>query len=691
MALEFGFYQKTLDGRYKIFKKLSEGNFGETYLAIDQKRPSKPLCVVKRLKPKHSNPKVLDLFEQEAVILEKLGEHPQIPRLLAHFAVRNELYIIQEYVEGHTLRKEIVRGNQLSEDDVTKLLQDILEVLVFVHQHNVIHRDIKPENVMRCKQDGKLFVIDFGSVKALNVLSFNQQRNLASVFIGTPGYIPTEQARGKPRLCSDVYALGMMCIEALTGIAPSLLQEDSRTGQTLWRSYAPLVSDRLADILNMMVCNDYTERYPSAVEALQALTSTTALRSSSLLLLSSEEQWNGSPLLGNFANLDKLPQESQGQLPSADTPTWLGEEVEVAPQRKRHLFQDWEFAGVWNGRRRRSNNSEQSSVSPPTALTLPDTDSSLLLSKLNSRDGSQFDPHLREIDQSEFETKILLLQEFEFEITTVAKKSSLASTTTDEVTRRQGWAQCLIEELGDGITLEMVSITGGQFLMGSPKDEPERFDSESPQHPVTIKPFFVGKFPVTQAQWRAVAVLPSINRNLNPEPTNVKGANRPVEQVSWDDAVEFCTRLGEKLGRNYRLPSEAEWEYACRAKTTTPYHFGDTLTLSLANYNNSIYSSGIQGTNHSQTSPVDCFKPNAFGLYDMHGNVWEWCGDNWHENYQGAPTDGSVWLSKDDSQSRLIRGGSWKSSAKLCRSAYRSWNPQGGRGNLIGFRVAVSF
>jgi len=166
-----GFIGEQLDKRYKILKQLSEGNFGETYLARDQKRPSKPLCVVKRLKPKHTHPRVLELFEQEAVILEKLGEHPQIPRLLAHLAIENEFYIIQDYVEGHTLRKEIVPQKQMAERDVRQLLHDILEVLVYMHENNVIHRDIKPENIMRRKQDCKLVLIDFGSVKEIGILS----------------------------------------------------------------------------------------------------------------------------------------------------------------------------------------------------------------------------------------------------------------------------------------------------------------------------------------------------------------------------------------------------------------------------------------------------------------------------------------------------------------------------------------
>ncbi|MBH8550956.1 SUMF1/EgtB/PvdO family nonheme iron enzyme [Nostocaceae cyanobacterium CENA357] len=603
MTLEYGLDRKTLDGRYKILKKLAEGNFGETYLAIDEKRPSKPICVVKRLKPKYTHPKILELFEQEAVMLEKLGEHPQIPRLLAHFTVDNELYIIQDYVEGHTLRKEIIRGKPLRERVVTKLLQDILEVLVFVHQHNVIHRDIKPENVMRCKYNGKLFLIDFGCVKEIGNFWMNLQRVLNStMFIGTPGYVPKEQARGKARLCSDIYALGMMGIEALTGIPPYLLQEDSPTGQPLWRDYVR-ASDRFADILDTMVCDNYNARYPSAVEALQALTSTSVLSLSLPLLISSSSSLPSNP---------------------------------------------------------KSTIKEQSA--------------------LNSS----------ELTQIELETVILPLEQFEFETATVER--SFTSTATYDINRSRQATQGFTENLGNDITLAMVSIPGGQFLMGSPDDEAKRFDAESPQHLVTIKPFFIGKFPVTQAQWRAVAELPLINRNLDPEPANFKGINRPVEQVSWDDAVEFCARLCQKTERNYRLPSEAEWEYACRARTTTPFHFGETLTPNLASYNNnSTYSAGVQGTNYGQTIPVGSFPANAFGLYDMHGLVWEWCADHWHENYKGAPCDSSVWLSKDDSQSRLIRGGSWKSSARLCRSSYRSWNPQDGRGNILGFRVAVSF
>jgi formylglycine-generating enzyme required for sulfatase activity len=242
----------------------------------------------------------------------------------------------------------------------------------------------------------------------------------------------------------------------------------------------------------------------------------------------------------------------------------------------------------------------------------------------------------------------------------------------------------------------MVAIPGGTFLMGSPESEPERNDRESPQHTVTIQPFFMGKFPVTQAQWQAVASFPKVNIDLKSDPSNFKGANRPVEQVSWNDAVEFCARLSKATGREYRLPSEAEWEYACRAGTTTPFHFGETITTDLANYDgNYTYGSGSKGEYRKQTTDVGSFPANAFGLHDMHGNVWEWCQDTWHENYKGAPTDGSAWVDENANQNttRIIRGGSWQSNPRDCRSASRDRdNPDTQFVNqVIGFRVMCEF
>jgi formylglycine-generating enzyme required for sulfatase activity len=250
-----------------------------------------------------------------------------------------------------------------------------------------------------------------------------------------------------------------------------------------------------------------------------------------------------------------------------------------------------------------------------------------------------------------------------------------------------------VEDLGNGVILEMAAIPGGTFIMGSPKEEENSMDSERPQHEVTIEPFFMGKYQVTQEQWRFVAQLPQVNRDLEQDPSRFKGDNRPVEQVSWEDAVEFCDRLSQYTGRTYRLPSEAEWEYACRAGTTTPFHFGETITTDLANYDgNSTYGNGVKGVYRKETTEVGSFGvANNFGLYDMHGNVWEWCQDNWHSNYEGAPTDGNAWLDNEESSDRkLLRGGSWFYNPDYCRSAYRSSSNLGHYNNDIGFRVVCS-
>lgn len=258
-----------------------------------------------------------------------------------------------------------------------------------------------------------------------------------------------------------------------------------------------------------------------------------------------------------------------------------------------------------------------------------------------------------------------------------------------------------LEPLGDDLTqaLSMIAIPKGKFLMGS--TDGEGYKDETPQHKVFVPSFFMSRTPITQTQWHFVATLPQYRRSLNPNPSYFQGDNRPVEQVSWEDAVEFCARLMTYSGRSYRLPSEAEWEYACRAGTTTPFHVGETLPADLANYNDkgspyvdgSPYANESTGQNRNETMPVASFPANAFGLCDMHGNVREWCTDHWHANYEGAPTDGRAWLFSSEPQIRsgVTRGGSWKGNAGYCRSALRELI--GGFTSLrsdLGFRVVTT-
>jgi formylglycine-generating enzyme required for sulfatase activity len=267
--------------------------------------------------------------------------------------------------------------------------------------------------------------------------------------------------------------------------------------------------------------------------------------------------------------------------------------------------------------------------------------------------------------------------------------------------RAQGYREPLLpaaaaQKKAETPSLTMLWIPPGRFWMGSPASELERRESEGPQHLVQLQGFFLGQTPITQLQWRTVARWkpgkgePAWQRRLAPDPSMFKGDQRPVEGVSWSDANEFCRRLSQRTGRIYTLPSEAQWEYACRAGTITAFHFGATISTKLANVDGrQAYGTGPVGEHRGQTTDVASFPANPWGLHDMHGNVWEWCADHWHANYEGAPKDGRAWLDDkaDEGEARLLRGGSWGFHPRLCRSAYRNRMHPDGSYCDCGFRV----
>jgi formylglycine-generating enzyme required for sulfatase activity len=327
------------------------------------------------------------------------------------------------------------------------------------------------------------------------------------------------------------------------------------------------------------------------------------------------------------------------------------------------------------------------------------------------------------------------LRNFSFETPTVNLRGEIIKTTTHTA---QYFSEQLIvntkqlkTNITEEITLDMVSIPDGTFTMGSPKNEKDSPNNERPQHNVKVPPFFMGKYPITQGQWKVIATRTDlkVKIDLEEDPSYFKKPYqdqdreidrwlRPVERVNWYEAVEFCQRLAKLTGRDYRLPSEAQWEYACRAMTEPldlakgesypPFYFGETLTDKLANYNASrTYASEPKGENGKETIPVGQFPPNAFGLYDLHGNVWEWCTDDWHDNYENAPSDGSAWLDNNQEENldaenslestekdgnnpySVMRGGSWGLNPYICRSAYRyDYYRRVIRYNTLGFRVS---
>ncbi len=628
-------------GRYRPSDALAKGAFGKTFMAIDEAKPSKPKCVIKQFAPKDptSASIALRLFQHEAEQLDRLGKHPQIPELMAHFEQDQRQYIVQEFVDGQNLKDELkTRGRCFDETETIELLRNLLPVLTFIHESGVIHRDIKPDNIIRRSVDQSLFLIDFGAAK--HAVSESALAAPGTV-IGTPHYDAPEQAVGQSTFASDIYGLAATCIHLMTGESPNYRLYSHAEGGWVWEQYLKFpVTDQLASVLNKMLARDLKHRFKSAAEVLKAL---------QVLLNASSPSRSTAGIVSDLINSDH----------DITKPIVLPIPVKIPPKR----------------------------IKPKKS-----SDASTSLS-------------------------VFELKTFKFPVATVAAKQSglFGLITNCEVFKTTKEAEFFTGYINLGRTFEMVFIPSGTFQMGSPETEAEHKLHESPQHLVKVDSFFIGKYPVTQEQWDMVVTLPRVNRDLKPAPSNFRGLNRPVERVSWYDAVEFCTRLSKKMGQIYRLPTESEWEYACRAGTTSPFHFGMAITPDLANYNGEkAYGFGAKGKNRRETTTVGGFQAaNAFGLYDMHGNVWEWCADPWHENYNGKPDHAQIWendrnedteiyeadgtISQVDSHEnladngyRILRGGSWGNDPWDCRSASRLRDLPTSEYSDYGFRIVCS-
>jgi formylglycine-generating enzyme required for sulfatase activity/tRNA A-37 threonylcarbamoyl transferase component Bud32 len=636
--------------RYRVIRLLGEGGFGKTYEAIDTDRMDDP-CVIKQFMPQFLGTsaieKATELFKQEAKRLYELGEHPQIPRLIAYFEQDQRLYLVQELIEGQNLLAELTQQGVFSEEKIWQLLADLLPVLKFVHDRNVIHRDIKLENIIRRRISlhsslpkirnlrnstfrnggrGDLVLIDFGVSKQVTGSLVNK----SGTTVGTPGYSPMEQMRGQVFPGSDLYSLGITCLRLLTNCLPKVDGSDELydpiNGGWNWRKKIPdgtNLSLKLAEVLDKLIQDHLRNRYQSADEVIKAL---------------------------NIYSLPPQPPHVRGGQVALNSAQTKGGKLAMNAARK-HGAQ----------------------LIVQTPLNSAQLNSKVSIAqKLNSN-----------LAIGNAKTNVISAKStFDFEVMTVDKWGIPNNIQT-------GKADFFEETIGSGVVMEMVSVPSGDFTIGSPNDEGD--SDEKPQQQLTLAPFYIGKFPVTQAQWKAVALLSEIKIFLNPNPSRFEGVNRPVENISWYEAMEFCARVSLKTGKNYRLPSEAQWEYACRGKTLTDFHFGETITKELANYNaNSNYAEAAKGIYRCQTTDVGSFKPNAFGLYDFHGNVWEWCADFWHSNYNGMPGDGRVWQDRGDESLRLLRGGSWNDHPPNCRSACRLRYQPDCRASIVGFRVAIS-
>jgi serine/threonine protein kinase len=337
---------KPLAGHYKIVEELGAGGFGKTFLAQDLHLPGQPICVIKQLKPQVTDTQSLQtarrLFDTEAQVLYRLGNHDQIPRLLAHFEENEEFYLAQEYIEGTLLSEELNAKQRWSENRAVALLRDILRALAFVHEQNVIHRDIKPSNLICRRRDGKIVLIDFGAVKQVStqLVSPHGGATNMTISIGTQGYMPKEQLGGNPRFSSDVYAVGTIGIQALTGTHPRFLSEDPQTGELNWRDRVLSLTPELGEVLDKMVRYDFRTRYATAAQALEALESLPP----SLLEFESPPQAtpafspnrerspdSDSEAMGETVPLSPKAPPPQAQSASSDSEA-LGETVPLSPQ-----------------------------------------------------------------------------------------------------------------------------------------------------------------------------------------------------------------------------------------------------------------------------------------------------------------------------------------------------------------------
>ena len=531
----------------------------------------------------------LTRFKREGQVLFDLN-HPNIVRVLHLFEERNTVYLVMKYLEGRTLRDALEQSKSkgLPEDQIIKIMDGLVSALSTIHNQvpPLYHLDIKPENIMLIGENQPV-LIDFGSAR----LGLRHGTPKYSTVAGTVDYAPPELGLGENiGQGSDIYELGLVLHEMLTGSLPKAIGVESRFGIEWDVQLARPWQEMIRAAIRMDV-----QARPGNVKA-----------------------WWG--------RYERWVKRKASDL-----------SVE-------HMRQDVEV---------------QAASKPLEKVDIKE--------RVKERPGHRW---------------------FRFEVVSLSPTGQITE-------REEQHAQLLIERLPGGIDLEMVWIDGGVFEMGSPASELERRDSETPQHRVQIPGFYLGRYAVTQEQWTSV---------MGSNPSKFKGKRRPVENVSWDDVQEFCRKLKTPTGKAYRLPSESEWEYACRARTTTPFSFGETITTAVANYRgidhetygwSGSYGQGPKGDFRGETTDVGQFPPNRFGLYDMHGNVWEWCQDKWHETYkggffsQGAPKDGSAWESGNDSR-RVLRGGSWYFGPWLCRSAGRyRWFPGVGD-NDFGFRLALS-
>jgi eukaryotic-like serine/threonine-protein kinase len=605
--------------RYKIIRKIGEGGMGAVFLAEDIRLNNRQVALKSLPLIVAGNRRALQQLKTEALVAIRLS-HPNIVTLRSFEESAAGPFLVMDYISGKTLEDIVTDRNTLPEDDVLKLFKPIAEALDYAHSQGIVHRDIKPSNIL-IRDDGVPFIMDFGIAREMKE---SMTRLTGKDTSGTLPYMSPEQVRGAvPAPAQDVYSLAVAMYECLTGKPPFC------RGDIHYQIInEPVDGSNLPDGLRENV----------------------------------------------IKGLDKNPGNRPGTC--ADL---VGSASKGKIQRRR------------TGKNLRNTCTKENAKVDDIrskAVQLADQgrfDEALdMLRKLRDLYPSRTD----------ISDAMLTIMEQKVERTLSTPVQTFPSISMPEpVAPSPSHKQTKVLDLGKGVKLEMIYLQGGSFLMGSPSDEKDRDSDEGPVHTVELDGFWIGKYTVTQLQYQSIidkapfyfqseiihekgflGIGRKTERRINP--------HYPAETVSWNDAMEFCRKLSQRTGKTFTLPTEAQWEYACRAGTTTRYYFGDNDRY-LKEYG------WFNKNSNKQTHPIGQKKPNVWGLYDMHGNVWEWCLDWYGENYYSqsprrnpaGPGSGSY---------RVRRGGSWSYNAGLCRSAYRSWSTPSDTLHNLGFRLVIA-
>lgn len=666
-----------LQNRYRIVRQLGQGGMGTVYEAVDE-RVSATVVVKEANEATDENAR--REFEREARLLANL-QHKTLPKVMDYFIEVGTEYLVMEYVPGYDLAELLIRrGSPFHLKAVLRWADELLGVLEYLHglKPPILHRDIKPSN-LKLTQREEIYLLDFGLAKgAAGKMSMTQASRSIRGF--TPIYAPLEQIAGQGTDArSDIYALGATLYHLLTGAPPvdaptrdEQLEYENPDPLPHIRQLNPKVPEAVAEVIHRALSIKRKGRFENVSEMREALRrAEEEMKAAAADIVASAASENGP------AGGDGSPVVAGSTRPTAYEHAKGTEEVETARMPvagRRGVITGPAAADAGRSARTPVTDEKVTARVDEVARARPGNFSRLIVAAV----------------------ALLIVAAVLVAFRGRIRRRLFGGGSQPQATPAVQKSLQSFTENVNGVKLEMIVVPAGTFVMGTSDSDPGRHGkNEEPAHGVTIREFHLGKFEVTQAQWRAV---------MGTDPSFFQGDDLPVEQVSWKDADAFCRKLSEMTGRQYRLPTEAEWEYACRAGTAGPFYagldsigwYGDNSGDERVDASELYRKTGedyvellLEKYGH-KTHPVGQKQPNGFGLYDMNGNVSEWCEDVSHNNYDGAPADGTAWMSGGDPGFRVRRGGSFLATALASRSAFRTKTNLDVRHSTFGFRVAAT-